>query len=203
MFKSDNFKALIQQLMTNILHLPPTPIQGLQRDPMFICVTSEVVKIYNPGYDAWVACLRQPDTYGFYIKDTPWILLCPSFQLLRPQPVFNPGGLLDIYCPIVWNNVFVGQSSPLVRYQNYELVHQLAHFYLQATSLTKETTPKEVRDWNDCVGLGVAEGWGSQSCRNPFNLVYYAASESYFCLVLRRCKANDGCSGEPGVCTIP
>lgn len=32
-------------------------------------------------------------------------------------------------------------------------------------------------DWNECVGLGVEEGWGSQSCRNPFNLVYYAASE--------------------------
>lgn len=124
MFKSDNFKAFVQQLMTNILHLPPTPILAMLRDPIFVCVTNDVVRTYNPGYDPWTACQAREDVYGFYAKDTPWIFICSSFlEKLTPYPMFTPGGPLDIYCPIVQNNAFVGRPGPLVGYQNYQLVH--------------------------------------------------------------------------------
>ena len=54
-------------------------------------------------------------------------------------------------------------------------MHQLVHLYMQNEALTSETEPKEVMDWNGCVGLGWAPFEGSPSVRNPFNLVYYAA----------------------------
>lgn len=86
------------------------------------------------------------------------------------------------------DNVFLGQSDPLVRYQNYDLVHQLAHLYLQDGGLTSQTQPKEVMDWNGCVNLGWAPFEGGPSARNPFNLVYYAACE--WCLVHTRVHAK-------------
>ena len=96
------------------------------------------------------------------------------------QPSFAPGGPQDIYCPSVQNNVFLGQSDPLVKYQSYDLVHQLVHLYLQSDALTSETEPKEVLDWNGCVALGWASSEGSLSVRNAFNLVYYVACKSSF-----------------------
>ena len=114
---------------------------------------------------------------SFWAIDTAIVFFCPRFLTLGAQPVFTPGGPKDIYCPLVHNNVFLGQSSPLVNYQSYDLVHKLAHLYLQRGGLNEETVPKEVLDWNSCVGLGWAPFEGGPSVRNPFSLVYYVACE--------------------------
>ncbi len=123
---------------------------------------------FDIGYDPLEHCVEIGAT-SFWATDTAIIFLCPRFSTLRPQPVFS--GPRDIYCPLVRDNVFVGQSDPLVNYQSYDLVHQLAHLYLQGDGLTSQTVPREVTDWNSCVGMGWA------SVRNPFNLVYYIACE--------------------------
>ena len=73
------------------------------------------------------------------------------------------------------HNVFVGKSSPLVGYQNYDLVRQIVKLYLQGAGLGSATDPREVEDWNECIGLGDEGQPLSLSERNAMNLVYYAA----------------------------
>ena len=81
------------------------------------------MRYFNPGYDPWERCKSDTKSYGFYGEGTQWIFLCPSFSGLKPKPSINPKGPLDVYCPIVQGNVFVGNSGPLVGYQSYELLH--------------------------------------------------------------------------------
>ena len=138
---------------------------------------------YDVGFDPVERCVESGKTSFWAGKDTVIVFLCPSFATLASQPAFSPGGPKDVYCPVVRENVFLGQSDPLVRYQSYDLVHQLAHLYLQGRGLTGETVPKEVTDWNGCVALGWAPYEGTPSVKNPFNLVYYAACECLFVLV--------------------
>lgn len=162
--------------MTDILHLSETQAAGRAQEPVFVCAKPDMGQEYNIGYDPLDGCART-GVNSFWAKDTTLVFLCPSFTTLEFQPVFSPGGPRDVYCPVVQNNVFLGQSDPLVKYQSYELVHQLAHLYLQDGGLTGQTDPKEVMDWNGCVGLGWTPLEGGISVRNPFNLVYYAACE--------------------------
>lgn len=174
MYKTNIIKPFLQNLMTSILHLPSTKAAGRDQNPTFVCAKPDMEQRYDIGYDPFVRCERTEVT-SFWAKDTAYVFICPSFTLLPFQPVFTPGGPQDIYCPVVQNNAFLGQSDPLVRYQSYDLVHQLAHLYLQDGGLTSETEPKEVMDWNGCVALGWTPIEGGPSVRNPFNLVYYAA----------------------------
>lgn len=153
MYKSNIFKPFLQKLMTNILHLPVTQAAGRDQVPTFVCAKPGMQQTYDIGYDPLDRCIDSR-VASFWAKDTALVFICPSFTALAFQPVFNPDGPKDIYCPIVRNNAFLGQSDPLVKYQSYELVHQLAHLYLQNGGLTSETVPKEVTDWNSCVGLG-------------------------------------------------
>lgn len=180
MYKTNIFKPFLQNLMSNILHLPSTEAAGRAQQPAFVCAAPDMEQKYDIGYDPFVRCQRTEAT-SFWAKDTVLVFICPSFTSLPFQPVFTPGGPQDIYCPVVQNNVFLGQSDPLVRYQSYDLVHQLAHLYLQDGGLTSETEPKEVSDWNGCVGLGWTPIEGGPSVRNPFNLVYYAAFVNQEC----------------------
>ena len=53
-----------------------------------------------------------------------------SFTILAFQSALSPDGLKDIYYSVVQNNVFLGQSESLIKYQSYELMYQLAHLYL-------------------------------------------------------------------------
>lgn len=176
MYKSNIFKTFLHSFMMEIMHLSSVPVPGRYQDPIFVCAQPNMDPTYNIGYEPLARCAETAAT-SFWAKNTALIFLCPSFMTLGPRPVFSPGGPLDIYCPLVRNNVFVGQSNPLVKYQSYDLVHQLAHLYLQDRGLTNETVPKEVMDWNSCVGLGWAPFEGSPSVRNPFNFVYYIACE--------------------------
>ena len=173
MFKSNVFKPFLHSLMTNILHLPPVEAAGRDQEPAFVCAKPDMEPKFNIGYDPLHRCAITGVT-SFWANETPLVFLCPRFLTLGPQPVFSPGGPVDIYCPLVVDNAFVGQSNPLVQYQSYDLVHQLAHLY-QNGGLTNWTQPKEVTDWNSCVGLGWAPSERGPSARNPFNLVYYAA----------------------------
>lgn len=174
MYKSNVFKSFLQKLMTNILHLPVTQAAGRDQEPVFICAKAGMGQKYGIGYDPLDRC-GQTGVTSFWAEDTVLVFLCPSFPNMRFQPSFTPGGPRDIYCPVVQNNVFLGRSDPLVKYQNYDLVHQLAHLYLQDGGLTGQTEPKEVMDWNSCVGLGWTPVEGGLSVKNPFNSVYYAA----------------------------
>lgn len=183
MYKSNIFKPFLQVLMGNILHIPVTQVAGRDQEPTFVCAKPNMRQVYDIGYEPLERCAETGVT-SFWVKDTVLVFLCPSFTMLKFQPVLTPGGPSNIYCPVVQQNVFLGQSDPLVKYQNYDLVHQLAHLYLQDASLTSETQPKEVKDWNSCVGLGWAPFEGGPCVRNPFNLVYYAACE--YCLVHAR-----------------
>ena len=176
MYKSNIFIPFLQGLMNNILHLAVIQAGGRDQEPTIICVQPGMGQKYDIGYDPLERC-AQTGAESFWAKDTAFVFLCASFTALKFQPVFSPDGPRDIYCPLVQNNVFVGQSDPLVKYQSYELVHQLAHLYLQDAGLTSETEPKEVTDWNSCVGLGWTPFDGGVSVKNPFNLVYYAACE--------------------------
>ena len=155
MYKSGIFKPYLQNLMSNILHIPSTEAAGRDQTPSFVCVKPDMEQTTYDivGLDPLGRCVETGVT-SFWVKDTVIVFLCPSFLDLASQPVLTPGGPKDVYCPVVRDNVFVGQSDPLVRYQNYDLVHQLAHLYLQKGGLTGETVPKEVMDWNSCVGLG-------------------------------------------------
>ena len=174
MYKSNDFTSFLHGLMTNILHLTTIHAAGRDLEPTFVCATSDMEQKFNIGYDPLERCAETQAT-SFWAKDTAVVFLCPSFKSLAFQPVLSPGGPQDIYCPVVLKNMFVGQSDPLVKYQSYDLVHQLAHLYLQDGGLTDQTEPKEVVDWNSCVGLGWASVEGELSVRNPFNLVYYVA----------------------------
>ena len=176
MYKSNIFMSFLQHLMTNILHLPITQAAGRDQEPTFVCAKPNIRQKYDIGYEPLDRCTETGVT-SFWAKDTVLVFLCPSFTTLAFQPVFTPGGPRNIYCPVVQENVFLGQSDPLVKYQSYDLVHQLAHLYLQRESLTSETEPKEVMDWNSCVALGWAPLDGGPSVKNPFNLIYYAACE--------------------------
>lgn len=153
MYKSNIFGSSVQKLMTNILHLPITQAAGRDQVPTFVCAKRGMQQKYDIGYDPLDRCIDTGVT-SFWAKDTVIVFICPSFTNLAFQPVLTPGGPQDVYCPVVQNNVFLGQSDPLVKYQNYDLVHQLAHLYLQNQGLTSQTDPKEVIDWNGCVGLG-------------------------------------------------
>lgn len=174
MYKSNIFENFLHGLMTNILHLSNAYAAGHGQEPVFVCAKPNMAQKFNIGYDPLDRC-TETGAATFWAEDTALVFLCPNFSTLASQPVFAHGGPRDIYCPIVQNNVFLGQSDPLVKYQSYELVHQLAHLYLQDVGLTSKTEPKEVMDWNSCVGLGWAPLEGGPSVRNPFNLVYYIA----------------------------
>lgn len=175
-YKSDDFKPFLKELMTNILHLPVTQAAGRDQDPSFVCAKPGIGQKYAIGYEPLDRCAETGVT-SFWAKDTALVFLCPRFTTLGFQPVFSPGGPRDIYCPVVHNNVFLGKSDPLVKYQSYDLVHQLVQVYLQNAALTSETVPKEVTDWNGCIGLDSAPFEGSLSIKNPFSLVYYVACE--------------------------
>lgn len=176
MFKLNIFRPYIHNLMTSILHLGTVQAAGRDQEPTFVCAKPNMEGRFHLDYDPLQRCADTQAT-SFWAEDTALIFLCPSFSDLAVQPPVSPAGPKDIYCPVVLNNVFVGQSDPLVRYQNYNLVYELAHLYLQRAGLTVETVPKEVMDWNDCVGLGWAPIEGGLSVKNPFNLVYYVACE--------------------------
>ena len=174
LYKSEVNRPFLDSLMIKIMHLPATQAAGRDREPTLVCAKPDVRQKFDIGYEPLQRC-AETGVASFWAIDTALIFLCPRFVTLRAQPVFSPGGPKDIYCPLVRNNVFLGQSSPLVNYQSYDLVHQLAHLYLQREGLNDETVPKEVMDWNGCVGLGWAPSEGGPSVRNPFNLVYYVA----------------------------
>ena len=174
MYKSNIFENFLHGLMTNILHLSNTYAAGRAQEPVFVCAKPNMEQKFNIGYDPLDRC-TETGVASFWAKDTALVFLCPSFTTLAFQPALSPDGPKDIYCPVVQNNVFLGQSDPMVKYQSYELVHQLAHLYLQDVGLTSETEPKEVMDWNSCVGLGWTPLEGGASVRNPRNLVYYVA----------------------------
>ncbi|KAM0802698.1 hypothetical protein BDR22DRAFT_819789 [Usnea florida] len=166
--------------MANILSLPVVQVAGRDQEPTFVCTKQGMSQQYDIGYDPLDRCAQTGAT-SFWAKDTVLVFLCPSFAGLKAQPSFTPGGPGDIYCPLVKNNVFVGQSDPLVKYQRYDLVHQMAHLYLRNGGLTSQTTPKEVTDWNSCVGLGWTLSEGCPSVKNPFNLVYFVAFVNQEC----------------------
>ena len=180
MYKSTVSKTFLQNLMADILHLPVAQAAGRDHEPTFVCVKQGMSQQYDIGYDPFDRC-TQTGVTSFWAKDTVLVFLCPRFTGLKAQPSFTPGGPGDIYCPLVKNNIFVGQSDPLVKYQSYDLVHQMAHLYLQNGGLTSRTTPKEVTDWNSCVGLGWTPSEGSPSVKNPFNLVYFVACKCLAC----------------------
>lgn len=189
MYKSNIFKAFLQTLMSKILHLPVTQAAGRDQEPTFVCAKANMEQKYAIGYDPLDRCARTGVT-SFWAKDTAIVFLCPSFTTLGFNPSFTPHGPVDIYCPLVQNNVFLGHPDPLVRYQSYDLVHQLVHLYLQDGALTSQTEPKEVMDWNSCVGLGWTPFEGGPTVKNPFNLVYYVACK---CRLegIRICRSAD------------
>ena len=180
MYKSTIFVPFLQNLMANILRLPVAQAAGRDQEPTFVCTKQGMSQHYDLDYDPLDRCFQTGVT-SFWAKDTTLVFLCPSFAGLKAQPSFTPGGPSDIYCPLVKNNVFVGQSDPLVKYQRYDLVHQMAHLYLQNGGLTSQTIPKEVTDWNSCVGLGWMPSERSPSVKNPFNLVYFVACGCLAC----------------------
>lgn len=170
MYKSDIWLDGLHELMSNILYLTEIHVAGHEQKPTFVCVKPHMDLEFDIGIDLLDHC-KETRVTSFWVQETTVIFLCPSFMDLLLQPAFSPRGPWDIYCPVVQHNVFPGVSDPLVKYQCYDLVYQLAHLYLQSAGLTNETVPKEALDWNGCVALGSGSG------RNPFNLVYYAACE--------------------------
>ena len=180
MYKVEIFKKFLRDLMTHILHLSTIQVAGRDQEPTFVCAQHGIGLKYDIDFDPLTRCAETGKT-SFWVKKTALVFICPSFSTLVIRPFFAPDGPWDIYCPLVQHNVFVGQSDPLVKYQIYDLVYQLAHLYMQDTGLTDETVPKEVTDWNACVGLGWSPYQANPSVRNPFNLVYYVACK--YCLV--------------------
>lgn len=173
MYKSNIWLSGLHELMSNILYLNGIQVAGRDQKPNFICVNQHMESGLDNGIDALEYC-KETKVTSFWVKDTTIIFLCPSFTDLPLQPAFSPHGPWDIYCPVVQHNMFPGVSDPLVKYQCYDLVYQLAHLYLESAGLTNETVPKEALDWNGCVALGSGSG------RNAFNLVYYTACKLSF-----------------------
>lgn len=168
MYKSDIWLDGLHHLMSNILFLSEVHVAGRDQTPTFVCVRPHMELDLDIGINPFGHC-QEAKVTSFWVKDTTVIFLCERFMDMLLQPAFSPSGPWDIYCPVVQDNVFPGVSDPLVKYQCYDLVYQLAHLYLQHAGLTNETVPKEAQDWNSCVALGGGSG------RNAFNLVYYTA----------------------------
>ena len=112
--------------------------------------------------------------------------MCPAFWDFPAEPQSGGYG-----CGTVTpNNLFAGERGPedgrvtvaepeqerLVGYQVYHLFHEIVHFYLGTDSLSEETVPEELYEWNDCVALDA-----SDSIRNPMNYQLYLASKSVSC----------------------
>ena len=170
MYKSNSFKVFLHKLMNNILNEANTKVAGREEEPSFVCVTPNMEHKYDIGYDHLRHCTDTGVT-SFWAKS--FVFLCPNFLDDDVYPDFGPSGPYNIYCPAVQNNVFLGQSDPLIKYQSYDLMHQLVGVYLQRSALTSQTVPKAVADWNGCVGLG------GESIRNPANFVYYVACKCH------------------------
>ncbi len=199
-------------MMANIPYLKPVTISSRQESPVFMCATPTVAAKSGLETDPWVHCTKstRPDeraTTSYWLEDSATVIICPAFlRDLRPEPPLTPDGPRDVYCPIVRQNLFVGRSFPLVRYQVYDLIRQLVKLYLQGGALGPETEPREEVDWNSCVGLGYGGSGLGPSERNPMNYVYYAACEwSALCggLRLMLCLVvNQDCTQAPNP-TLP
>ena len=117
------------------------------------------------GSGATVAGLARGSPHqAFSAFGTAYIFLCPGFHDQTLAPVGS-------HCPSVVNNRFVGDVEIFYRnYQMYTLLYGVVCFYLQKNVLGPRSPPKEVFDWDQCVGCGVVD-----SGRNPTNLVLYTA----------------------------
>lgn len=176
MYKTMQPILYIQSIMDNVLQAAPVTVSTQSLAPRFICASPDAGQKYMLDLDPWARCLEDsPTSYSsFWVEGTAIVMVCPAFFSLRLVPPIGPGAPGDLYCPIVHNNQFIGQSDPLIRYQNYDLLREMVRMYMGGYALGPETRPKEVMDWNECVGLRPY-----RSCAwNVMNLVYYTACES-------------------------
>ena len=158
--------------LTGMLGLRPKPERTLR--PRFACVDPFFLdrkwEKLNLGYDPWRRChdgRAEKRPRSFYAEGTAYIFLCPAFFLLLPRPA-------ESECPEVRGNTFRGGQSLLVGGQVYEMVYDLARFYLGRNALDSWSNPQERLDWNQCVfDLNDLE-----SVVNPRSLQLYVACES-------------------------
>ena len=179
-YKDGNLAAPAQRLLYSIIHGHPTIISGRSVEGILICVTPNTYRQYNPGYDPWTFCASNLLLASFYPVHTSWLFLCSRFlHEFKSEPEIPPGQLLNMHCPKVQNNVFVGDQSAFVNYQKFNLIQLLGLFYLQDLALTARTRPAATSDWNQCVGMPTLPANNSPCLRNVENLVIYVASEYY------------------------
>lgn len=174
MFKTDKAVPLVTTMLRNVAalkalpNLQPFP-QYLQK-PHFACATAESVHRYPfIPYDPLISC-EIGQVSSFYIGNTVYIFLCPTFWALPSHPEEPP---ITGCCPEVKNNAFkVYPGYEVYNYQSYVILHELVHFYLQLMSLSGLTIPPEQYSMNGCVGLDYVT-----SLLNPLNIQTYVASK--------------------------
>lgn len=183
MFKSPRAVNPVSFLLNQIYHYDAlngfSPSPRKFQPPTVVCVAQDTAAYYaylKLSYDPWQKC-REPSRrrppQAFYADGTPFIFICPSFFGQEVTPTPSRG---NEACPKVVDNEFTGNVDVFYRdYQVFTLLYQLIRFYLGRNGLNRRTHPKEVFDWNLCVGCSAVT-----SILNPTNILLYIASKSNF-----------------------
>ena len=172
-FKYDGAKQYVEDMLTQISHLDKRvgllPSPTIPVGPRFACLSEHTRRSFpwlGPYTDPWTICQTSVAT-ALYILGTAYIWLCPRFF---DQPT-KPQDLTGRDCPIVVNNAFRGEERRFMGYQNYILIHEMVHFYLQSKSLTGTTMPTEAYGFDSLLELLPLD-----ALHNPTSYQAYVAS---------------------------
>ena len=188
MFKSPVNAAFVLGMLKRLSTFPQSinlgPDVHLPTSARFACVTPGFWSLY-PWllFDPYEWCSINQGLTSFYAVGQAYIFLCPKFWTFPPS-------LVASRCPEVVDN-FITLSASLQeatfsQYQDYILIHELIHFYLQSASLGGYTIPNEQYTLNTCILLGAAD-----SLNNPSNYQNYIAGK-LFLLVQSRYRTLSG-----------
>ena len=188
-FKSNYYTTAVEHVLQNIANGTPSasPRLGfsnlteestsLKVSPIIVCITARnVVKVQGPQQsqpkDLYDFC---HSAYGLRYRESPWVILCPAFFNLPQAP--PPGN-----CPRVnaAETQFAGSQAAFVDYQEFVLLHELLHFYLDTTRL-EAAQEYHFYNWNAVLGLSP-----EVSVRNPMNYEFYVASKSPYISILEQ-----------------
>ncbi len=170
LFKDGATATYVNGILRSIASAQPStglaPHPSVPSKPRFACINPSTISQYSfLRFDPWIFCHLPGTGPAFYVGDSSYIMLCPSFWWIEMAPRKST-------CPPVIRNEFFGSGLAFGYYMTYVIIHEMVHFYLGPASLGSHTNPPETYSINDCVALDSID-----SVHNPSNYQYYVARE--------------------------